>query len=169
MLVQYYWPSCKYRKYGKATPVDAFWVARDPRIAILVSSRILRCLRFLLFQDETNNMHPLFAQADRLSGEVIGAAIEVHRIMGPGLLESIYERCLLRELELRGIPVLNQEEIAIDYKGTVFKEKLKFERRSTSTGSSDGWSRPGLRQAGVVCRIRSSPTIKPYPIGWTTP
>ncbi len=37
-------------------------------------------------------MHPLFANADRLSGEVIGAAIEVHRIMGPGLLESIYER-----------------------------------------------------------------------------
>ena len=47
--------------------------------------------------------------------------------MGPGLLESIYERCLLRELELRGIPVLNQEEVAIDYKGTVFKEKLKFD------------------------------------------
>jgi hypothetical protein len=34
-------------------------------------------------------MHPLFAKADRLSGEVIGAAIEVHRIMGPGLWESI--------------------------------------------------------------------------------
>ena len=33
-------------------------------------------------------MHPLFAKGDRLSGEVIGAAIEVHRIMGPGLLES---------------------------------------------------------------------------------
>ena len=39
-------------------------------------------------------MHPLFAKADKLTGEVIGAAIEVHRIMGPGLLESIYERCL---------------------------------------------------------------------------
>ena len=70
-----------------------------------------------------HTMHPLFAKADRLSGEAIGAAIEVHRIMGPGLLESIYERCLLRELELRGVPVLNQEEVVIDYKGTVFKEK----------------------------------------------
>jgi hypothetical protein len=57
-------------------------------IAILFPSRILCFLRFLLFQDETNNIHPLFANADRLSGEVIGAAIEVHRIMGPGLLES---------------------------------------------------------------------------------
>jgi GxxExxY protein len=72
-------------------------------------------------------MHPLFARADTPSAEVIGAAIEVHRIMGPGLLESIYERCLIRELELRGIPVVNQEEVVIDYKGTVFKEKLKFD------------------------------------------
>ena len=50
---------------------------------------VLCFLRFLLFEDETNNMHPNFAKADGLSGEVIGAAIEVHRIMGPGLLESI--------------------------------------------------------------------------------
>jgi GxxExxY protein len=72
-------------------------------------------------------MHPLFARADKLSGEVIGAAIEVHRIMGPGLLESIYERCLLRELELRGVPVRSQEEVVIEYKGDVFKETLKFD------------------------------------------
>jgi len=72
-------------------------------------------------------MHPLFDKADRLSGEIIGAAIEARRIMGPGLLESIYERCLLHELELRGIPALSQEEVIIDYKGTVFKEKLKFD------------------------------------------
>jgi GxxExxY protein len=72
-------------------------------------------------------MHPLFVRADSLSGEVIAAAIEVHRIIGPGLLESIYERCLVRELELRGIPALNQQEVVIDYKGTVFKETLKFD------------------------------------------
>ncbi len=72
-------------------------------------------------------MHPLFAKADKLTGEVIGAAIEVHRIMGPGLLESIYERCLVRELELRGIPVRNQQEVIIEYKELVFTEKLKFD------------------------------------------
>ena len=54
------------------------------RIATLFPSRILRFLRFLLFQDKANNTHPLFAKADRLSGEVIGAGIEVHRIMAPG-------------------------------------------------------------------------------------
>jgi GxxExxY protein len=55
-------------------------------------------------------MHPFFPKADILSGEVIGAVIEVHWIMGPGLLESIYERCLVRELELLGIPVRSQQK-----------------------------------------------------------
>src|SRR5438552_1671518 len=41
---------------------------------------------------------------DPLTGAVIGAAIEVHRIMGPGLLESVYQRCLCHELKLRHIP-----------------------------------------------------------------
>src|SRR5271166_7176036 len=59
-------------------------------------------------------MHPLYAKADELSGQIIGAAVEVHRIMGPGLLESIYQRCLVRELELRGIPCLSQQEVVID-------------------------------------------------------
>ena len=72
-------------------------------------------------------MHPRFEKADGLSHEAIGAAIEVHRIVGPGLLESIYEKCLLRELELRGIPVLNQDDVRIEYKGAVFKETLKFD------------------------------------------
>jgi GxxExxY protein len=84
-------------------------------------------LRFLLFQTATDIMHRLFAKADRLSGAVIGAAIEVHRIMGPGLLESIYERCLLRELELQGIPVINQQAVVVNYKDTEFKETLKFD------------------------------------------
>src|ERR1700693_3153827 len=72
-------------------------------------------------------MNHLYSSADVVSGKVIGAAIEVHRILGPGLLESIYEKCLPRELELRGIPVLNQEEVRIEYKGAVFKEIWKFD------------------------------------------
>ena len=72
-------------------------------------------------------MHPGFGKADRLSREAIGAAIEVHRILGPGLLESIYEKCLLREFELRGVPVVNQEHVRIAYKGITFDEELKFD------------------------------------------
>ena len=72
-------------------------------------------------------MHPLFAKADQLSSAVIGAAIEVHRVMGPGLLESIYERCLIHELQLRGIPVEKQQVVRICYKDVVFEETLRFD------------------------------------------
>jgi GxxExxY protein len=72
-------------------------------------------------------MHRLFRRADELSRTVIGAAIEVHRALGPGLLESIYEKCLLRELELAGIPAVNQKTVEIEYKGIVFAERLKFD------------------------------------------
>jgi len=72
-------------------------------------------------------MHALYAKADRLSREVIGAAIEVHRQKGPGLIESIYGRCILRELELRSIPSLSQKIIRIEYKGIVFDEPLRFD------------------------------------------
>jgi len=72
-------------------------------------------------------MHPLYEKADRLSSEVIGAAIEVHRNKGPGLIESIYERCLLRELELRFIPATTQKIVRVEYKGLVFDESLRFD------------------------------------------
>src|SRR5437016_310652 len=55
--------------------------------------------------------------ADEWSHKVIGAAIEVHRHLGPGLLEDAYEECLCREFELRGIPFLRQHPVRIDYKG----------------------------------------------------
>lgn len=51
------------------------------------------------------------------SGVVIGAAIEVHRHLGPGLLESTYEACLARELELRGVPHARQVVLPVAYKG----------------------------------------------------
>ena len=52
-----------------------------------------------------------------LTGEIIGAAIEVHRHLVPGLLESAYQRCLARELELRKIPYLYECPLPLEYKG----------------------------------------------------
>ena len=72
-------------------------------------------------------MHPLWKKADGLSQIVIGAAIEVHRLKGAGLIESIYERCLLRELELRSIPATTQKVVRVEYKGLVFDEPLRFD------------------------------------------
>jgi len=54
---------------------------------------------------------------DQLARAVIDAAIEVHRMPGPGYLESVYEEALCIELSLRGIPFLRQVLVAVDYKG----------------------------------------------------
>jgi len=70
-------------------------------------------------------MHTLFAKADALSKDVIGAAIEVHRVLGPGLMESVYEKCLQRELELRGIKASKQIAVTVEYKGLVFDDNLR--------------------------------------------
>lgn len=56
-------------------------------------------------------------KADKLSYQVIGAAIEVHKALGPGLLESAYEECLCQELKLQNIPFERQVELPIEYKG----------------------------------------------------
>jgi len=53
----------------------------------------------------------------QITGEIIGAAIEVHRELGPGLLESSYEICLARELELRGISFEFEKPLPLEYKG----------------------------------------------------
>lgn len=55
--------------------------------------------------------------ADELTHEIIGAAIEVHRALGPGLLESTYEECMSVELGLRGIGSARHTRVPIEYKG----------------------------------------------------
>ena len=56
---------------------------------------------------------------DPLSKTVIGGAIAVHRELGPGLLESVYETCLLRELLMRGLHVARQVRLPVRYRGEV--------------------------------------------------
>jgi len=72
-------------------------------------------------------MHPDYDRADALSKRVIGAAIEVNRKMGPGLIESIYEKCLMRELELQAMHAKNQLVVPIEYKGFTFEEPLRLD------------------------------------------
>jgi GxxExxY protein len=56
-----------------------------------------------------------------LTQQIISSAIEVHRILGPGLLESIYEEALCHELSLRGLPFERQKEIDVFYKEKIIK------------------------------------------------
>ncbi len=64
-------------------------------------------------------------EVNELSYHIIGCAIEVHRHLGPGLLESIYEKCFLKELQIRDLSYKNQEWLAIVYKGEQFKARFK--------------------------------------------
>lgn len=72
-------------------------------------------------------MHPLFLKAHVLSATVITAALEVQHHFGPGLLESIYVKCLERELNLRGHSTAREVPVSIRYKGLEFDEKLRVD------------------------------------------
>jgi GxxExxY protein len=72
-------------------------------------------------------MHPLFRKADGLTETIIASAIEVHRDKGPGLVESIYEWCLMREFDLRRLTTANQRLVTISYKGFTREEPLRFD------------------------------------------
>jgi GxxExxY protein len=56
-------------------------------------------------------------EQDPLTGIIIGCAIEVHRELGPGLLESAYQQCLAHELHLEGIPFTMEQTMPVEYKG----------------------------------------------------
>lgn len=62
-----------------------------------------------------------------LATRIIGCAIEVHREMGPGLLESIYEQCLVHELASDGLSVLQQVPLPVMYKGIGMKNDLRLD------------------------------------------
>lgn len=59
--------------------------------------------------------------------EIIGAAIEVHRNLGPGLLESTYELCLCKELELRNLKFEKQKKLELNYKGIFIEEAYRID------------------------------------------
>lgn len=62
---------------------------------------------------------------NQIGALVVDAAIEVHRLLGPGLLESVYEAALLYELQLRGLEVLAQIPIDVEYKGVCFEKGIR--------------------------------------------
>ena len=64
---------------------------------------------------------------NELTYQVIGCAIEVHKHLGPGLLESVYEKCFLRELNLRGLANKNQIWVPLEYKGLLLDTELRLD------------------------------------------
>ncbi len=66
-------------------------------------------------------------QVTQLSYQIVGAAIKVHKALGPGLLENVYEQCLKYELEKEGYDVVQQLTIPINYDGLTIKTSLKLD------------------------------------------
>lgn len=65
--------------------------------------------------------------SDELTYKIIGCAIEVHKHLGPGLLESVYEKCFVHELGLRGLHYQLQQKIPISYKDIYLDADLRFD------------------------------------------
>lgn len=74
-------------------------------------------MNFLVTPEKTSEIHS--CENDSLTGHIIGAAIDVHRALGPGLLESAYEACLLYELKQRQLRVEVQKPLPIFYKDVI--------------------------------------------------
>lgn len=78
-------------------------------------------------QDDFLGSGVISDERDPLTGAVIGAAIEVHRIMGPGLLESVYQKCMECELRLRGMEFEPLAKLSLIYKGHVVDDDLRMD------------------------------------------
>ncbi len=72
-------------------------------------------------------MIPTKKYLNELTYKVIGCAIEVHKYLGPGLLESVYEKCFVKELELRGIAYKKQIWVPLEYKGLELDTELRLD------------------------------------------
>jgi GxxExxY protein len=76
---------------------------------------------------DTTSHLPTRSYLKNLTYQVTGAAIDVHKALGPGLLESVYHKCMKHELELRGIKHFSELTIPITYKGMELETGLRFD------------------------------------------
>lgn len=86
---------------------------------------------------------------DEITGTVVDAAVKIHREFGPGLLESVYEKILMAELEARGLSVECQKPLSLTYAGRVFPEAYRVDM---------------LVEGKVILELKSTPQMAPvYP------
>lgn len=79
-----------------------------------------------------------------LSREIIGAALDVHRELGPGLIESVYEEALCHELHLRGLSFTRQSHVALTYKGVKLSTPLRLDLLVNGKVIVDGKAKEAL-------------------------
>jgi len=79
-------------------------------------------------QSNTEKIHkPLTEREKWLASRVMDIAISIHRLLGPGLLESVYEKCFCYELTKRNIPFIRQKSIELMYDGFIIDEGLRID------------------------------------------
>jgi GxxExxY protein len=71
--------------------------------------------------------NPLAENEERIAKQIVDAAYTVHKALGPGLLEKVYEVCFCHELSKRGLEFQRQVEVPIEYDGIVFNEGLRLD------------------------------------------
>ena len=76
---------------------------------------------------KSNRFDPITAEVEALAAGVVDAAFHVHKALGPGLLESVYETCLCHELKQRGIPFKSQVALPIHYNGLTLDNGLRLD------------------------------------------
>jgi GxxExxY protein len=92
-------------------------------------------------------MHaPISAEDERVGSMIVDSALKVHKTLGPGLLESVYEVCLMHELRQRGLRVRSQEPVPIVYEGLKFVEAFRFDV---------------LVEERVLCEVKSVQEVHP--------
>ena len=79
-------------------------------------------------QSNTAKIHKPLTERERwLTSQIMGIAISIHRFLGPGLLESVYEKCFCYELAKRGIPFIKQKSIELIYDNLIIDEGLRID------------------------------------------
>ena len=71
--------------------------------------------------------HPISEDLDVIGRKIVDSAFRVHNAMGPGLLESVYEECMIHDLKSKGLRVASQLDVPIDYFGNSLKSKLRLD------------------------------------------
>jgi GxxExxY protein len=94
----------------------------------------------------SKSLKPVPAELDKLGKQIVDSAFLVHRKLGPGLLEKIYEICFCHELSKKGIRVARQFEIPICYDGFSFKEGLRIDI---------------LVEDSIICELKAVDTVNP--------
>lgn len=103
-------------------------------------------IEMILSEEKERSFEPIPSNLNKIGKEIVDAAFKVHKSLGPGLLERVYEACFCHELSKKGIEFLRQVDIPIEYDGLTFDEGLRLDV---------------LVADSIICELKSVDQINP--------